>query len=105
MNSEETENIEKEVMDIEKLVDMLRHIHSDVENMRRDVAVLMHKVDGVAFLHEISRHSVEEAINVFDVNLDEIYSPIDKKDREEWHKHLESENLERLKREGILKDI
>lgn len=93
MNSEE--NIEKEVVSIEKLVDMIRHVHCDVENMRRDVVMLMHKVDGLAFLHERTRREVEEAINDFDINLDDIYSPIDAKDREEWKKHLEGEKSER----------
>lgn len=105
MEYKETENVEKEIVSLEKLVDMIRHVHADVENMRRDVAVLMHKVDGVAFLHEVGRREVEDAINIFDVNLDEIYSPIDAKDREEWRKHLDSENLERLKKEGFLEEM
>ncbi len=88
----EVENIEKEVLDVEKLVNIIRHVHNDVENIRRDIVILMHKVDGIAFLHEVTRRDVEEAINIFDVNLDEMYSPIDAKDREEWKKHLESEN-------------
>jgi uncharacterized protein YpiB (UPF0302 family) len=103
MNSEE--NIEKEVLNIEKLVDMIRHIHNDVENIRRDLVMVMHKVDGVAFLHEVGRREIEDAINSFDINLDELYSPIDQKDREEWRKHLDSENLERLKKEDLLDEM
>lgn len=90
----EENEIVGEIREIEEIKDMIRHVHADVENMRRDVAVLMHKVDGVAFLHEVTRRDVEEAINSFDVNLDEMYSPIDKKDREEWRKHLKSEILD-----------
>jgi hypothetical protein len=89
--NKEIENVEKEVVTIEKLVDMIRHVHNDVENIRRDLVMVMYKVDGVAFLHEVSRRDVEEAINSFDINLDEIYSPIDTNDREKWKKHLESE--------------
>jgi|CXWL01.1.fsa_nt_gi putative NIF3 family GTP cyclohydrolase 1 type 2 len=91
----EVESIEKEVLNVEKLVDMLKHIHNDVENMRRDLVIVMHKVDGIAFLHEVTRRDVEEAINSFDINLDDMYSPIDAKDREEWRKHLESEIQEK----------
>lgn len=100
-NSKEL-SVEKEIMDIEKLVDMLRHIHNDVENMKRDLVTVMHKVDGVAFLHEIGRRDIEEAINIFDVNLDELYSPIDNQDREEWRKHLDDEKLERVRFEHIV---
>ena len=92
----ETENkIEKEILDVETIKEMLRHLHNDVENIRRDLVMVMHKVDGVAYLHEVSRRSVEEAINNFDINLDELYSPIDIKDKKEWEDHLKSEVSER----------
>lgn len=99
MNSEE--NIEKEVLNIEKLVDMIYHLHNDIENVRRDLVMVMHKVDGVAFLHERTTREVEEAINSIDINLDEIYSPIDDIDRDTWKKHLEGERQERKKFEEL----
>jgi len=98
----ETENkIEKEILDVETIKEMLRHLHNDVENIRRDLVMVMHKVDGVAYLHEVSRRSVEEAINNFDINLDELYSPIDAKDREGWLKHLDGEKTEKEKFEEL----
>lgn len=78
----------------EKIENMIRHLHTDLENMRRDMIMLMHKVDGIAFLHEVSRNDIENMVNVFDVNLDELYSPIDDKDREEWKEHLRKEKKE-----------
>ncbi len=87
--------VEKEIVSIEKLVDMIYHLHNDVENIKRDLVMVIHKVDGVAALHEVSRREVEDMMNIFDINLDELYSPIDTKDREEWRKHLESEIQEK----------
>ena len=97
----EIENVEKEITSVEKLESLIKHVHNDVENMRRDVVMLMHKVDGIAFLHEVTRRDVEEAINSFDVNLDELYSPIDAKDREGWLKHLDGEKTEKEKFEEL----
>lgn len=99
MSDKEIEKIEKEVLDVETIKEMLRHLHNDIENIRRDLVMVMHKVDGVAYLHEVSRRSVEEAINNFDINLDELYSPIDSKDKEKWIKHLKNEIGERQLRD------
>ena len=98
---EENKEIEKEILDVEVIKEMLRHLHNDVENIKRDLVMVMHKVDGVAYLHERTRREVEEAINNFDIDLDEIYSPIDQKDKEEWIKHLEGEKTEKEELEEL----
>lgn len=84
-------------LEILKLERMLRHLHNDIELVKRSVAKLDHKVNGLAYLISdassliISKEAVESVIHPKTYNLDELYSPIDERDTIEWEKHINEE--------------
>lgn len=81
-------------LEILEVKNMIRHLHNDIENVKRSVAKLDHKVTGLAYLTSdasllvVSKEAVENVVNPDSetYNVDELYSPIDEKDREEWEK-------------------
>lgn len=86
--------------EIKELKALLRHLHNDVENIKRKQEVLEHKITNVAFLvygcykQEADEKGVDQAVNLDPEcysNLDELYSPIDNKDKQDWEDHLKKE--------------
>lgn len=97
MENEEVDkvmDIIKQKEDRELVLDMLRHLHDDIEYVKRNVAVIDHKINGLTYLVDVAspmivrKTLVENVVNpdTETLNLDELYSPIDEKDRGEWEK-------------------
>jgi hypothetical protein len=95
-------NKEIEILEMRlgKIEDMLRHIHSNVENVLRKVEVNEYKIIALASLvqsasnENISNMELDSAINIDPdcySNLDEIYSPIDDVDKVAWEEHIRKE--------------
>lgn len=81
-----------------EMLKMLRHLHNDIENVKRTLIVVEHKVNGLAYLigdtrKLVSKGAVESVISPDPgFSLDDIYSPIDEQDRIEWNEHLKEES-------------
>ncbi len=78
----------------DEIVDMLRHIHNDVEILKKEMFLVEHKVNGIAYiLHdinlgiEIGDKQVDNIVNPsldILVEADRGYSAVDEKDKKEW---------------------
>lgn len=85
---------------LEEIKRMLRHLHSDVENIKRKEEILEYRITNLAFLircvgkEDITEKELDEAVNLdpdLYSDLDNIYSPIDEIDKKLWEEHLKKE--------------
>lgn len=82
--------------DINKLSDMLRHIHNDIEIVKRELFLTRYQISGIGYaLHDISRGNEISDVQIDDITnpsidahteADRGYSAIDEKDKREWEK-------------------
>jgi DNA-binding transcriptional MerR regulator len=82
----------------EEIKKMLRHLHNDVENARRELEIIERKIEQFVYMladyFHIPEEEYEKVINLSPElcgNLDEIYSPIDEVDKIMWEEHLRKE--------------
>lgn len=87
-------------IDLEEIKRMLRHLHQDIENVKRKMDILEIRTMNIAYLvgscadGTISAKEIDEAVNLdpdFYSSLDEIYSPIDEVDKLRWEEHMRKE--------------
>jgi len=99
---------------IEGIKNMIRHVHQDIENVRREQFVHEYRLIGITYmLQDIGKHldvdtidekTIDEIVNIPPNVYDEAercYSPIDEKDRLEWEEHQKSEIIEKEKFEEL----
>lgn len=116
MKELQNQNIEKEITDIEEIKEMIRHLHQDVENVKRELFVDEYRLIGITYMLEdlsknlefdgntIDEKTIDEIVNVPPNVYDEAercYTPIDEKDRLEWEEHQKSEIIEKEKFEEM----
>lgn len=108
------ENIEKEITDIEEIKEMIRHLHQDVENVKRELFVDEYRLIGLTYMLQdmsksldidtIDEKTIDEIVNVppnvYD-DAERCYTPIDDVDRLEWEEHQKSEIIEKEKFEEL----
>lgn len=92
--------IEEETEDIKS---MLRHLHNDIELLRREQVMNYNMISGLACLLADGLCTKEDLADVVmnpdirELKLDELYSPIDSVDKEDWKEHLRKEKEEEEK--------
>lgn len=102
---------------VEKIKDMIRHLHMDIENVRREQFIQEYRLIGLTYMFQdmakgldvgtIDEKTIDEIVNVPSGVYDEAercYTSIDEKDRLEWEEHIgcekeEKEYWERKERE------
>lgn len=91
------ENTKKES---EEIKNMLRHIHNDVWNVRRQQEITTRKLDEFACMMignnaEIPDNELDKVLNLdpdFYSDLEELYSPIDDVDKVAWEEYMKKKN-------------
>lgn len=77
-------------------VDMLRHVHNDIEIVKKELFLARHQMIGIGYAlydisrgNEISEEQIDDIINLSPDAITEAnrgYTAIDEKDKEEWEK-------------------
>jgi len=91
--------------DVEEIKEMIRHLHMDIENVRREQFILEYRMIGITYMLQDMGKGLDISTGIDEKTIDEIvnvppgvyneaeicYTPIDIKDKEEWEEHQKSE--------------
>lgn len=80
---------------VEEIKEMLRHIHNDLANVRRQQEITERKLEGFFYAFadyfHVDSMEIDKVINLdsdFYSELNESYSPVDKVDKQRWEEYL-----------------
>lgn len=82
--------------ELKEIKEILRHIHNDVENLKRELITHDFRLNCFAgfVMGGFSSGQIDHVENPDrkELKLDELYSPCDEIDKAKWEEHLKKEN-------------